>query len=536
MADGILTITGFSDFKRIVAEYRKLEARVDKLQKKLEGVSNTSRKSDKVQETSLDRMAGRVARLAASYVGVRAAIQRVTAAIQEQDQISQKAVEAQIALADQQNKQLVLQGLRGDPKIRAELLAKSRQLGVDAGLGGAFGVSAVADILSASEGELTVERGMKAFRALQSIAPAFRNPEIKAQAGPLGGAILDLVRSTPGLTPEEGSSMLFAALGQSRITEIPNIKNLVRGVVTAGITMPEVEDRKELARQSLALGAALTARLSDPTAELTPTAVSSLIGIQAQMIRKYAPEFATLQPLAAMEAISKDEKLREAVLPELKGRFFTKIPQSEFIAPEDMKALGENVDRFYARGFARKMLTELDVSERERIEQNERLGNFTPDILMERTVRESEAQVEDRMIRNLGREGGVRRVLFGEKGFFQGEAIGGAETLGESLGRGAARFAYEASRFTGGSQEDAALWAMSAYGGFARTFDALGKHQFANEGELLYKIQRSDPAFSQTEQMKAQQAQLEATRRAAEAAEENVGAANAAAQTTQHRE
>lgn len=463
MADGILTVTGFGDFRKLHAEYNKLNAKTAELERKLKDVTSESKRNDKAQTDSIDSLGRRATTMLATYASVQQAIQMVNASIREQIDLQARAVGSSTSVANAQVELSSALGPRATDAQRIQMIRRFQDLGVSTGFGEADMLRAASVGFSATSGAVNDARANRIAEVLKASNAMFRAPEARADLGDFAGVALNVQDAIPGMTGTEAVDVLTALRGQARITDTGKIKNLVPAIIASvGSSQfygAKPGSQRENALQMASMVAKLGQMIADDTGELSRTG-----GILFdEVLREFAPdELKSLPILDLAEAISKGpENVRQKIEEELKGRGVTKIPQKGFL---------DFADRILAREDARSIRPELEID----AAQSKSFRRFniagTEDIRRTNQLRLSGAEQERSVRSKFAGPGAARALLFGgefDGGQIEGEfrAVSGQGLVGvgDFFNRKAARAAFEGTLLAGGSPADAAYAAVGLY-------------------------------------------------------------------------
>lgn len=458
MSDGMLSITGYGDFKRLTKAYDDLEKRNQKLQSDLRKTGQQSKKNDGDMEKSMGRWGQRVAAIATSYVTLSAAMSQINKMLQQQIDLQNTANQSTMSVADATTSLAVNVGPRvSDARFR-QIVERGKSLGRK-GFGEADALSAIGQMFSATEGAVDDARINRVMRVFELSERMFRAPEKRQGLGAFGGAALDVMKGIPGMTPEQAVSLMVGIQSQARITDVANLKNIVPSIVAAQVARPNAPAWQNSMQQA-AIAAALSGRIGDDTGELSRTASANLTAVVSQM----APQFGNLPIMDALREIQKDPKLRDSIKKELRGRIFTKLAQSEFL-----NETGANDAISFL--MSESILNEITPTQNEMSRFHERLVSGTGDVRRASTIRTASVNQQARIRQQYADRGAIYAMLFGGEigdevvpGAFNAEQRGfGGGGFSDFNARWWARAAYWIKRAQGADERTAAMQAISTF-------------------------------------------------------------------------
>lgn len=420
MSDGILKVTGFGDFRKLHAEYKKQGEQITKLQNDLKTLRDQANKSEKDQQSSAEKTVASISKMAAAYLSAQQAIQLVNAALREKVELENQALSNDTRLANAQTALLQNMGPDVTNAQRRQMIREAAALGRATPMGEITGMEQIAKLLSATSGELTPEgkRWASVKEAFMLSERMFRDPETQEQMAGFGGAALGLTRSVEGLSVRDAVTIMSAIQGQSRLTDASKLKNLVPGIVAAAVTT-QTEAQKQgveftpeqQIENMIQMGstlAALTNVLEDTEGRVSRTAGTSLA-----MIRELLPRDKRMLPIMdVVEEISGNAGLTEKVLGGRIGEAFGKIGQEGFLR-----------DLFVAEN-AREIRDSLRVTPEQAREYFASYNTLTPELRQAYELGVSQSGEEAKLIEEFGDFGAMRVQLFG--GEFQGKPRLGA--------------------------------------------------------------------------------------------------------------
>jgi len=273
-----------SDSKQLEATLHKLERQNTKLieqNRRLAGESRRASAAAGKQADSAgraaDRAVGSIARMAAGYLSMQAAINLVVQSLKDKEVQEAKSRDATLSVADAQIKALrnlgpVAASVQKDFTDQiAKMAAETPVAGGEATL-----YSAASTGLSASGGN--VKATMDAIRAAVAIAPESAQ-EIEA----ISGALLHLGKATGTFDAEKNLGFLLGVGQQAAVTSTEKIAaNLAPGIIGA-------TGYGGTAQESGAIIAALTQGMADPEGRKASTAAVNM----AKQLEAFLPEKTT---------------------------------------------------------------------------------------------------------------------------------------------------------------------------------------------------------------------------------------------------
>lgn len=400
MSDGMLSITGYGDFKRLTKAYDDLEKKNQKLQTDLRKTGQQSKKNDDDMERSMGRWGQRVASIVTSYATLSTAINQINKALQKQIELQNTANQSTMSVADATTSLAVNVGPRvSDARFR-QIVERGKSLGRK-GFGEADALSAIGQMFSATEGAVDDARINRVMRVFELSERMFRAPEKREGLGSFGGAALDVMKGIPGMTPDQAVSLMVGIQSQARITDVANLKNIVPSIVAAQVARPQAPAWKN-AMQQAAIVAALSGRIGDDTGELSRTASANLTAVVSNM----APQYGNLPIMEALREIQKDPKLRDSIKKELRGRIFTKLAQSEFLNES-----GANDAISFL--MSESILNEISPTENEMARFQQRLVSGTDDVRRASTIRNASVNQQSRIRQQYADRGATYAMMFG---------------------------------------------------------------------------------------------------------------------------
>lgn len=268
---------------KLEASYHRLEAMNTKLLEENRRLAQSSRKHSDDAVAGLDRTVQSAMRAVTSYVSLQAAIQAVTAATRDKEEMERKANETTLTIADAQIKALRNLG-NVSSEERAKFVGDMKKLADDTKVGLQPLYLAASSGLSASGGN--VQATMRAVGAAARIAP--ESPE---ELEAISGALLHMGKATGTQDAMQNLGFLLGVGQQAAVTETGKIaSNLAPAVI--GVT-----GYGGTASEAGAIVAALTQGMADPEGRKSGTAAIAL----AKQLEKAAGQGSPLANIRYMQ-------------------------------------------------------------------------------------------------------------------------------------------------------------------------------------------------------------------------------------------
>ncbi len=284
----------------------KMAEQARKIKEQLDGIELRG----KGAFAGLGRMAtSEIVQIATAYVGVQEAIQAVTQAMQEQDQVRRDAANAQRSLATAQLE--AFKNLSGLPEQEQTRLMDTFIFDV-ANKTGFSDLPTLATTVgeAQSAGATSITQLENAVRVAAEL-----NPLKPAQAPTMAAALIDTSRATGNLDARQNASQLFLLGSESRVVDPEKVFRNVAPVQLAG-SMADPSRRVEGSMQFGAIWAALAKAGTDPEGASAKTA-SLVLGDElkkffsglgdsksAAKARIQLSEFQSRDPLSSTERLT----------------------------------------------------------------------------------------------------------------------------------------------------------------------------------------------------------------------------------------
>lgn len=328
MADGLLTIRGFADFKRVLSEYQKLEQAHNKQGAELDKLRRKSQQLDNSQQKAGDNAFNTTMRLVGAYASLNMAIGKVLQAMDKQQQLAAKATGEKVSIAAAQQQLAVNLG-SNDSTVTRSVIGRVQRMAVAQGIDEAQAISEAAKLFSATEGAPDERRIKPVLEMMRAIAPLARtSPEMLSG---FGGPSFDIAKSIPNTSPKDALALMLNLGSQSRITDMANFKNLVPAVAAGSqmfADLPEAKRRRALL-ETMAINAALTSIMGDDTGEVSRTTTANLNSVMQEVVGDRGKG---LSPFELREAIANDDRLKRKFEKNVRGRSYTKEVQAALIS------------------------------------------------------------------------------------------------------------------------------------------------------------------------------------------------------------
>jgi len=398
--DGILTITGFARFEKLLAEYQKVSAAYAKLQARQQQATQSSKTAQTAQQNAAAATASAVESIAMKWVSATAALNLYNAALRQQQDMANRAAGKVMDAATSQADFIASLGPNATTKERSAALRAVAQNAPSLGLqeNEAYRIAA---LISNAVPDANVSRRVQRLNELTRLATMFHpNPSASVDdIGNLGASAGDLMKGVPGMTAQQAMRIEAGILAQSRLQDASKLPNITQALVAAQVSSPLVTDKLENTKQAAAIAAAISSRIGDPDGELSRTATSNLISV---FRKKAGPKYAD-QPImtAIRNAVEEDPGLIRKVRKDLKGRSFTKEAQAEFLFDGGVGDILATV----ARG-------ELDTTDKQWNTFERDMKGLTPELKAARTVKR-QAAIQDLANKRRADAGIYAAILFG---------------------------------------------------------------------------------------------------------------------------
>lgn len=319
MADVKFTAT--SNFSKVEGDLRKIQRENIKLREEIRKVATESKKGSEEgrrgQQNLSRAVSGGVqslARQAAAYLSVQAAIQAVNQELEKRIRLENESTSTQIKVADAQAKAIRNLGDVTDKQAK-QFLGRVEGLARSTGIKREQLLAASSDVLSATGGNR-----QQTLDILRQAGPLLRDDQ--AQLGEFGGAVADLQRATGVKDVKQAIGLVLSTQGQARITGLEGFTNAAPAL--AAVTGTDSSgDAVRAARQGGALFSAIGAQTADKKGAVSKTATIAL----ATQLQRFLPEEDIVRPgqetikgtglstlFERIEALQKDATLRQKFL------------------------------------------------------------------------------------------------------------------------------------------------------------------------------------------------------------------------------
>ena len=363
------------------------------------------------QVSAANNWVSSLARVAAGYASVYAAIGLVNRGIQEQIRIGQEAFQGSMRRADAERNMFLNMGPTAWGPSGKVFQQRIAALGPQVGYGPEETPTLAGQLFSATQGAAAdPARWGTVERMLRAAAPLFQG-ENKMDLGPVAGSAMALrldPRVKAKMSERQTVGFMLNLLSQSPGITPDTLRYTIPSLVGAQVARPNTPDQMRNMLEAAAITAAIGSRIGDVSMERTGTAAGNFFEVLSSMV----PENQTGTILDVLREVQADPKRAAVIASKVKGKSQTKGPQRELLNKMVTMLLVENI------------LPELEIpSEALLQEQVNALQNMTPDMQRAFIARQYASRARARQMDADAVKGQVYTQLWG--GTIDGQQVPG---------------------------------------------------------------------------------------------------------------
>lgn len=400
MGQGSVLLRANADFNRLDRAYAQVTNRVQRLEAQNATLIGKMKQMEKSGTSGAGNISRSVRNMANQYLGARAVIQSVTAAMRDQIDVARRAHYKDITLA-RADADLVMAAMDFEPGDRRAMKAWTREKTV--GWAEAEKTATLAEGLSqttAEKGQPESTRIKDVIEMAEAFMPLFTTR--KEEAGSLIGTGLALRRSLDG-NAKQLASLLAAVRSQSSLKDLESLKEVVTVAAAANVTSREDATPLEQQRNvvwALAAQAAFMSRIGETGGAISKTGMANFLA----QLREAIPEGRTHEERLRMLQTG-DAKRRDEFIAHLMGRAATKPIAEELVRGGKTFQMAQGI-------MPRLWANYRDTSAYDKAVKD--AMGMTPALVRQRSSEEG-AAIGDKYLRETkGFQGAVYEQMFGE--------------------------------------------------------------------------------------------------------------------------
>lgn len=291
--------TGSAD--QLLKEYEKVLAQQQKMEDKLQRMTEESRKSSSTQTSGAVTAAKTIMSMAASYVSVQSAIQLISGAMAAYNETLRESADLSTKMAVAQSD--ALKNMAGMTTAQKRgMIDKAGDISLRTGFADqSVLIDAMGAGVSAGGGEQLTLSAIEAAARLTTNKPE--------QLKTFSAGAIDIGRAIGSTDSEKNLGFLLQAGAQARVVDPEQLAENMAPVVASAAMRSRSTDKELVAREAAAIYTTLSKASTDVEGRSSTTAATQFMGHMETFFkdRKDAP----ITPMEQMQALATDEKLKK---------------------------------------------------------------------------------------------------------------------------------------------------------------------------------------------------------------------------------